>query len=56
MANLMYRLMHLTEKEEGQGMVEYGLILALVAIVIIVVLTLMGNTVAKVFSNVTGAL
>jgi pilus assembly protein Flp/PilA len=56
MATLLHRLMHLTEREEGQGMVEYGLILALVAIVIIVTLTLMGNVVAKVFSNVTAAL
>jgi Flp pilus assembly pilin Flp len=37
-------------------MVEYALILAFVALVIIVVLTLMGNTLAKFFSNTSAAI
>ncbi|KAA3655445.1 MAG: Flp family type IVb pilin [Chloroflexi bacterium] len=39
-------------REEGQGLVEYGLILILVAIVIVGVLTLLGPQIANVFSRV----
>ncbi len=43
-------------REEGQGLVEYALILVLVAIVVIVVLGLLGDQVSAVFTNVTEAL
>jgi pilus assembly protein Flp/PilA len=43
-------------REEGQGLVEYALILVLVAIVVIVVLGLLGDQVSTVFSNITSAL
>ncbi len=43
-------------REEGQGLVEYALILVLVAIVVIVVLGLLGEQVSTVFSNITNAL
>jgi len=43
---------HRDSKEEGQGMVEYALILVLIAIVVIVILTLVGHSVSDVFSNV----
>lgn len=39
-------------QEEGQGMVEYALILVLISIVVIVVLGTMGKTVNNVFSNI----
>ncbi len=39
-------------REEGQGMVEYALILVLVAIVVIVVLTLLGPAIGNVFSSI----
>lgn len=39
-------------KENGQGLLEYALILVLVAIVVIVILALLGPTIGKVFSNV----
>jgi pilus assembly protein Flp/PilA len=42
---------HATE-EEGQGMVEYSLILVLVAIVVIAIMTLVGHRVSDVFSNI----
>jgi pilus assembly protein Flp/PilA len=42
--------------EEGQGMVEYALILVLIAIVVIVILAVVGNQVSNVFSNVSGGL
>lgn len=39
-------------EEEGQGMVEYGLILALVAVVVIGALTLMGGEIGNIFTSV----
>ena len=43
-------------KEEGQGLVEYALIIVLVAIVVIVALTALGAQVDAVFEEITGAL
>jgi pilus assembly protein Flp/PilA len=43
-------------KEEGQGLVEYALILALIAIVVIGVLTLLGREVGEKLSTVGSAL
>jgi pilus assembly protein Flp/PilA len=43
-------------REEGQGLVEYGLILMLVAIVIIGVVTILGNRVSQMFSSVNSGL
>ncbi len=39
-------------REEGQGLVEYALILALVALVVIVMVTIYGPAVGNLFSNV----
>jgi pilus assembly protein Flp/PilA len=39
-------------KEEGQGLVEYALILVLIAIVVIGILSLLGNKVSQVFSSI----
>lgn len=44
------------EAEEGQALVEYALILALIAVVSIVVLQLMGINVSRVFGNVNNQL
>jgi pilus assembly protein Flp/PilA len=43
-------------KERGQGMVEYALILVLVAIVVIAALTLMGPLVRNIFSTINASL
>ena len=43
-------------REEGQGLVEYGLIIFLVAIVIIAILVLLGPQIGSIFSNVTGSI
>ena len=43
-------------KEKGQGLVEYALILVLIAIVVIVVLGLLGTQVSTVFQNITDGL
>jgi pilus assembly protein Flp/PilA len=40
--------------EAGQGMVEYGLIIALVAVVLIAALTLMGGNLKGMFETVAG--
>lgn len=43
-------------KEKGQGLVEYALILVLVAIVVIVILAILGPTIGNVFSNIVNRL
>ena len=43
-------------REEGQGLVEYALILVLVAVVVIVVLALLGPTIGNIFSEIVGNL
>lgn len=43
-------------REEGQGLVEYALILVLIAIVVIVILGLLGDQVETVFSQITSGL
>jgi pilus assembly protein Flp/PilA len=42
--------------EEGQGLAEYGLILALVAVVAIVALTGLGNAIVSSLGQVAGSL
>ncbi len=41
-------------REEGQGLVEYALILVLVAVVVIAILTILGPAVGGVFSSIAG--
>jgi len=43
-------------QEEGQGMVEYALILVLVAIVVIAILMLLGPQIGNIFSRITSGL
>ena len=43
-------------KERGQGMVEYALILVLVAVVVIAALTLMGPLIRNIFSTINASL
>ncbi|MFQ5611169.1 MAG: pilus assembly protein [Anaerolineae bacterium] len=43
-------------QEEGQGLVEYALILVLVAVVVIAILLLMGPIIGNAFSNVVASL
>ncbi len=43
-------------REEGQGLVEYALILVLVAIVVIAILTLLGPVIGNAFSNIVANL
>ncbi len=43
-------------RENGQGLVEYALVLVLVAVVVIAILTLLGPQIGNVFSRVTSGL
>jgi pilus assembly protein Flp/PilA len=43
-------------KEEGQGLVEYALILVLIAIVVITILSILGGKVSTVFSSINSGL
>ena len=40
------------DEEEGQTLVEYGLLLALISIIVIVALLFLGPIVSRIFSNV----
>lgn len=45
-------LMLFNPQERGQGLVEYALILVLVAVVVIAILTLLGPAIGNVFSQI----
>ncbi len=56
MQAIIRRSFDMVRGEEGQGMVEYALILVLIAVVVIVVLIVLGNQVQNVFCNISGGL
>jgi pilus assembly protein Flp/PilA len=43
-------------REKGQGLVEYALILVLIAVTVILILTALGTRVSTVFSQITSTL
>ncbi len=45
--------MFLTRDQKGQGLLEYALIIVLVALIVILVLVLLGPKVGEMFSNIT---
>ena len=49
-------IMLFAPKEKGQGLVEYAIILALVAIVVIAVMRLLGPKVGNTFSTINSSL
>ncbi len=49
-------LVSLIKEEEGQGMVEYALLIGLIAIVVIAVLVLLGPAIAAKFQEIIDAL
>jgi len=55
MLNKIQKMLKVSSKK-GQTLVEYGLILALVAVVLIAALTLMKNSISNTFSEVTSQL
>jgi pilus assembly protein Flp/PilA len=46
----------LSRREEGQGMVEYALILVLITVVVVLILSTVGKQVKNVFSNLSSDL
>ena len=53
---LWLRAKGLARREEGQGMVEYALILVLIAVAVILVLTFLGGQIKNVFGNISNNL
>lgn len=49
-------MLFMHDSEKGQGLVEYALILVLVAVVVIAILTLLGPQIGEVFSTIYDAL
>ena len=59
MLNLMLQWMDMYfggDKEEGQGLVEYALIIVLISVVSITILTQVGTSVTAVFTSANAAL
>ena len=54
--NLQTWLSRVFDDEEGQGLTEYALILALIAIIAIAALTLLGGKVSDVLSTVANSI
>ncbi len=52
MFKLWMMVQKVLQKEEGQSMVEYGLIIALIAVVVIAALVVLGPKIAGLFQNV----
>ncbi|MFQ5912358.1 MAG: Flp family type IVb pilin [Nitrospinota bacterium] len=50
------RLRRLWRNEEGQGLVEYSLIIALVAIAVVLALTALGGNIQNTFNNIIASL
>ena len=50
---MMELIKRLWKEEEGQTMVEYGLLLALIAVVVIVALLVLGPRIANIFTSVS---
>ncbi|NLU43087.1 MAG: Flp family type IVb pilin [Firmicutes bacterium] len=53
---MLFFLRQLFRREDGQGLVEYGLIIALVALVVVGLLTQLGDTLWDKFNEIIEAL
>ena len=53
---MLHRFFTMFQDEEGQGLVEYALIILLVAIAAVTVLTFLGGDVKNVFTNISDTL
>ena len=56
MKNLLTKIKNFIHEEEGASAVEYGLLVALIAVVIIAGVTLLGNNLNALFTNVAGSI
>ena len=53
---LTYLRARFAREEEGQALVEYALILSLIAVAAVIILTTLGGQVAGIFSTISGKL
>lgn len=53
---MLNKIKTFVKDEQGQGMVEYGLLIALIAVVVIAALVLLGPKIRDMFNNVNGAM
>jgi len=53
---VLHRIIGLLRRDEGATMVEYGLMVALIAVVALVAVTALGGSVRDIFQNVANAL
>jgi pilus assembly protein Flp/PilA len=51
---ILARIFAMREREEGQALVEYALILSLVSVVSVIALTLLGGNISTLLTNVAG--
>lgn len=49
----MKQMISFLKEDKGQGMVEYGLIIALIAIAVIAAITLLGENLTKIFNDIS---
>ncbi len=56
MSTIMYFLSQIRTSKKGQGMVEYALIIGLIAIVVIAALVTMRGGLENIFNNIGGVL
>jgi pilus assembly protein Flp/PilA len=56
LANLYLRAIAVRDREEGQAMAEYGIILALIAVVVIATVKLLGTQIEAAFTTITSNL
>ncbi len=53
---LTQRIVSMLKRQEGQGLVEYALILVLISIAAILIMPTLGSTISGVFSEIISAL
>jgi pilus assembly protein Flp/PilA len=56
MKNLLTKIKNFVREEEGASAVEYGLLVALIAVVIIGAVTALGNALSGMFTQVAGTI
>jgi pilus assembly protein Flp/PilA len=55
-ANVETQLKNLTTRDEGATMVEYGLMVALIAVVCLAAVTLLGTSINDIFTEISGSM
>lgn len=55
-AKLYFKALSIRDREEGQAMAEYGILLALIAVVVIATVAILGKQILAAFETVVKAL